>query len=359
SEPGTAVDMRGMDRILSIGNNTVVVQAGAIFIDVAKELEKHNLQFYVHIELGNISMGAAACSQTKDASFTAEYGTFSSYAIGMKAVLPSGEVIVITEEQPELLQAMRSCYGLLGIIFEVTFRVKPIRPMAFHHEHFTVDELERQLPALVARGDSMMYYLYPFQDRLTVEFRRYLDAGSPSHSFAWKVRNYCWATLVPALGKVIRTYVPAGNLRAGLFNILASSCRLILNFIRGDGCYPADQVIRYPHPPGYARYTFSLWAFPEKDFVQNLRAYNAFCRDYYRDYGYRCDLVNVGYRMNQDQRALLSFTCDGSVLTIDPACSGGDGWFEFLDACNEFCSARGASLLYNQTPRLTPGQVQK
>jgi hypothetical protein len=93
--------------------------------------------------------------------------------------------------------------------------------------------------------------------------------------------------------------------------------------------------------------------------VQNLRAYNAFCRDYYRDHGYRCDLLNVGYRMNQDQRALLSFTYDGRVLTIDPASTGGPGWFEFLDACNEFCSARRVSPLFNQTPRLTPGQVQK
>ncbi|MEO6871944.1 MAG: hypothetical protein ABI233_06965 [Chthoniobacterales bacterium] len=148
-------------------------------------------------------------------------------------------------------------------------------------------------------------------------------------------------------------------LAAGLLNTLASSCRLTLNFIHGDGCYPADQVIRYPHPPGYARYTFSLCAFPEEDFVQNLRAYYAFCHDYARDHGYRCDLINFDYRMKYDQRALLSFTYDSPVMTIDPASTGGDGWLEFLDACNEFCKARGASPLFNQTPHLTPGQVQK
>ncbi|MGH8162713.1 MAG: hypothetical protein ACREP1_00090 [Rhodanobacteraceae bacterium] len=103
----------------------------------------------------------------------------------MKVVLASGEILVVTEEQPELLQAMRSSYGLLGAIFEVTFRVKPLQRLAFHHESFTLDEFERQLPALVARGDSLMYYLYPFQDRVTVE----------SHQLRSKLFARCFAAL--------------------------------------------------------------------------------------------------------------------------------------------------------------------
>ncbi len=360
SEPGTAVDMRGMNRILRIGPDTVVAQAGALYIDVAKELEKHGLQFYVHIELGNLSIGAASCSQTKDASFPGEFGTVSSYAIGMKAVLASGEIIEVTEEQPELLQAMRSSYGLLGIIFEVTFRVKPLQALAFHHEEFTLDEFERQLPALIARGESIMYYLYPFHDRVTVEFRRYVDRGQPAHSFSWKVRNYAWATLVPACARAISATFPPDKLRSGLLAMLASSARLTLRFLRSEGSYPADQMIRYPHPRGYARYTFSLWAFPRENFTQSLREYFAFCREWERLHHYRGDLPNVGYLMNQDQSSLLSFTYNCTTMTIDPASSTfSPAWTGFLDACNEFCVARGASPLFNQTPRLTPGQVQK
>ena len=130
SQPGTTVDMKGMNRILQIGEDTVVAEAGALYIDVAKELQKHNLQFHINIELGNLTMGAAACTHTKDGSFKNEYGIVSSYAVGMKAVLPSGEVLVATEAQPELLQAMRTSFGLLGLVYEVTFRVKPLQPMA-------------------------------------------------------------------------------------------------------------------------------------------------------------------------------------------------------------------------------------
>jgi hypothetical protein len=359
SEPGTAIDMKGMNRILRIGQDTVVAQAGALYIDVAKELQRQNLQFYVNIELGNLTMGAAACTHTKDGSFEDEFGIVSSYAVGMKAVLPNGEVLAVTEEQPELLQAMRTSFGLLGLIYEVTFRVKPVRPMAFHHEEFTIDEFEQQLPALRARGESIMYYLFPFKDRITVEFRKYLDKGHPTISPGWKVRNLAWGTLVPGVAATIRKVVPHGGIQYGLFEGVGALSRVMLSAIRGDHTYPADQMIRYPDRSGPSRYTFSIWAFPEESFPQALRGYYAFCRDYYRTHGYRCDLPNVGYRINQDRSSLFSYTYHGNAMTLDPVSTAGPGWPEFLDAYNQFCSDNGASPLFNQTARLTPPQIEK
>ena len=359
SEPGTTIDMKGMNRILRIGQDIVVAQAGALYIDVAMELQKHNLQFYVNIELGNLTMGAAACTHTKDGSFHQEYGIVCSYAIGFKAVLPTGEILVVTEEQPDLLRAMRTSFGLLGIVYEVTFRVKPLKAMAFHHEGFTVDEFERQLPALRARGESIMYYLFPFQDRIAVEFRKYVDDGQPAHRLAWKLRNLAWGTVVPALGTTIRSSISKPGLRYSLFEGLGSISRAMLSAIRADDTYPADQMIRYPEKSGYAKYTFSIWAFPEENFPQALRGYYAFCRDYYKNHGYRCDMLNVGYRINQDQSSLFSYTHHGTAMTLDPVSTAGPGWPEFLDAYNEFCSQNGASPLFNQTARLTTAQVEK
>ena len=65
----------------------------------------------------------------------------------MKVVTPSGELLEVTEEQPKLLRVMRSSYGLLGIVCEVTFRIKPLRPMAVRHESYSVDEFEVRLLA--------------------------------------------------------------------------------------------------------------------------------------------------------------------------------------------------------------------
>ena len=134
ADGGTVVIMRNMDRILEIDSDTVTVEAGALYIDVAQELQKHGLQFYVNVELGNLTMGSGACGGTKDASMPGEFGQVCSYAIGIKMVTPSGELFEVTEDQPELLQIMRSSYGLFGIIYEVTFRVRLLRPLAVHHE---------------------------------------------------------------------------------------------------------------------------------------------------------------------------------------------------------------------------------
>src|SRR2546425_8427409 len=88
AEGGTLIKMK-MNRILSIGADTVTVEAGAVHIDIARELEKHNLQFYVNTEIGSLSAGSAACAGTKDASMPGEYGQVGSYIIGVKMVLPS------------------------------------------------------------------------------------------------------------------------------------------------------------------------------------------------------------------------------------------------------------------------------
>ena len=54
--------MSKMNRILNIGADTVTVEAGAIYIDIAKAIEEKQLQFYMNTEIGNLSAGSAACA---------------------------------------------------------------------------------------------------------------------------------------------------------------------------------------------------------------------------------------------------------------------------------------------------------
>ena len=97
ADNGTVVDMRKMNRIIEIRPDSVTVEAGALYIDVNQELQKHNLQFHVSVEIGNLTMGSAACCETKDSSMPGEFGQVSSYASVIKMVTPAGEVLEITE----------------------------------------------------------------------------------------------------------------------------------------------------------------------------------------------------------------------------------------------------------------------
>lgn len=125
AEGGTLIRMK-MNRILNVGTDTLTVEAGATHLEMARQLEQRKLQFYVNTEIGSLSAGSAACAGTKDASMPGEYGQVGSYIIGVKMVLPSGELLEVTEaKQPELMQKVRSSYGLFGVIYEVTYRIRP------------------------------------------------------------------------------------------------------------------------------------------------------------------------------------------------------------------------------------------
>ena len=141
ADGGTMIRMKGMNRILEITEDTVTVEAGAILIDVAQELKAKGLQFYVNTEIGNLSMGSAACAGTKDGSMPGEYGQVSSYCTAMKLVLPSGKTLVASEESdPELIKMLRCSYGTFGVVTETTFRIKKLEPMEVFHETYSVTE---------------------------------------------------------------------------------------------------------------------------------------------------------------------------------------------------------------------------
>ena len=67
----------------------------------------------------------------------------------------------------------------------------------------------------------------------------------------------------------------------------------------------------------------------------------------------------MGYLIGQDQKALLSYSTGGDVMTLDPVSTANPGWFDFLSAYNQFCSDRNGVPLFNQTPALTPSIVKK
>jgi hypothetical protein len=70
-------------------------------------------------------------------------------------------------------------------------------------------------------------------------------------------------------------------------------------------------------------------------------------------------MLYVGYWIAKDQTSLLSYSYDGSVMTIDPVSTGNPGWKPFLDAYNQFSSDQGGIPLLNQTYGLTRAMVQK
>jgi FAD/FMN-containing dehydrogenase len=352
AEGGTLIRMEAMHRILRIGQDTVTAEAGALYVDVAEALRERNLQFHICTEIGNLSMGSAACAGTKDSSMPGEYGQVGSYVTGVKMVLPDGRLLEVTDDNDAaLLELIRCSYGTFGVVYEATIKVRPLTPIEVFHETFTLEEFVGALPELRADGCSMFFYIFPFADKITVEFRRYNPgaSGKPRRR-PWRVRNRGWAVIGPMLADGIERNLPGRSLRYHAINGLGAIWRLnLIHRVKGAHTSPVDQIIRYPPRGGRSRYTFSLFAFPADDYPRVIAEYFEFCRDYYWKTAYRSNLSSVGYAICQDRRALLSYSHSGDVMTLDPVSTGTPGWKDYLREYNRFCSERNGKPLLNQT----------
>jgi hypothetical protein len=355
------VDMLGMNRILEINEETVTVEAGITFLPLVRELRKRGLQFNVMTEIGNVTLGAMATAATKDSSFPDEFGQISSYVTAMRYVTPTGEIREINEtDHPDEMQLMRSSYGLLGIVFELTIRVQPTVALWLRHRNLSLREFRERFPQYKADGCAVMYYIFPYEKRVVVELKRDNPSEQPNQRRRWQYRNRFWRKYDPLITRKIEALAPNRAIRHALDRLHFGLIRQgLTRLIGGDRTWPQEQIISYPREPGLNKYIFSMWSFPEDGFFDTLERYCDFLIEHEERTGYRTNLPSVGYSVAQDRNALFSYTWNSAGLSIDPASTGGKEWEEFLKAYNQFCSDNGGTPLFNQTPFLSRDQVQK
>ncbi len=76
SSAGTMVNMTRMNKILATDsvNLTLTAQAGAQILDASRASRAQKLQMMLNIEIGNMTLGSAACCHSKDALDGAHFG---------------------------------------------------------------------------------------------------------------------------------------------------------------------------------------------------------------------------------------------------------------------------------------------
>ena len=359
SDGGTLIDMTALNKIIEISDQHVTVQGGAQYLAVQQALVDRGLHFFVDLQIGNVTLGSLATCDTKDGAYLGEFGQLGAYVTRLKLATASGEILVVDDQDPALLHAVRSSYGLLGVVLEVTFRIEPMRSIGIRHACYSFEAFIDALPELVTRDGSMMMYLFPFANRVIVQLRRPGDARRWRSRLVWRLRNLGVAYLVPLFARF------AGLIRVSTFRFLlqqlfdAISRVLLVYFLHARNTRPSDQTTDYPERTKLTEFTFSIFAFPARRYPDVLLAYREFCWDYYNANSYRPDLLSVGYFVRKCDYSLFSYAADSDVMTIDPVATGGDGWSAFAAAFNEFCAARDGKPLFNQTPALTSDQVRR
>ena len=357
STDGTVVDMTHMAQVLKIdkANNTFTAQAGMQIIDASKALRAEGLQFMTNIEIGNMRLGAAACNHSKDALDGIEFGQFSSYATSIKWVTPAGELAEASEAtSPDLLRLVRSSYGLAGIVYEVTFRVKPIEALHFTYIPRPVDELtQAEVDNFLDTSEGLICWTVGrtcvFQRR-----QRVTDAGILS-SLQAAARRRLWSFGDAHAGHIIDEFLKNKALRDSVQNAGFDLTKFLygaLHLFGGITLLGPDKTIDYSKTPDSAKYAFTFWAFSRAQWLETLRAYLDFADQHFKATGFRCNMPCGAYHIRKDQSSILSYTYDQEVFSIDPihASTDNTAWHAFLRAFNDFAAARGGIPLLNQSP---------
>jgi FAD/FMN-containing dehydrogenase len=364
SSPGTIVDMKALDKIVRVDAEkmTFTAQAGLEMIEAADALRKLKLQFILNIEIGNMTLGSAACCHTKDALDGVGFGQVNSFVTGVKWVGPAGTLEEASEEKnPELLPLIRASYGLAGIVYEVTFKIKPLEIVRFDYEVLDVAAVTQEhISDVIASNQCMV--CWTVAHKLVIQTRN--PATELRHDLLVEARRFGWSFLGAFAGRAIRQ-TPLSTDLTNAVEDLGAGVELgfyqLLSKTGGFTLYNPDKMINYSKTPKSGRYAFTFWAFPRQDWVKNLHDYLAFADKYFADHGFRCNMPLGSYFVRQDTSSLLSYTHDGDIISLDPIHAPGErdkaAWDQFLRDFNEWSSRRGGLPLLNQSPFVTKQQV--
>ncbi len=351
---GTQVLLRHFDGIrVDVASETMTVGAAVTMVRIRDALRPYAMQTEVAPEIGNATAGSVACCGTKDASIGAGLAQVSSQVVGVKMVNAQGEVEEVSEDtDPERMRVIRSSYGLLGVVFEVTFRIQSVVTLRYDYAAFPLSPPPTR-EKLLGGADGMLGLVQPYANRIVVE-RRYVDrdgrgAISRFSRMKRRARDKLWETGTSSLP----TLFPFNR----VFDALDDGVWLVLRVFRLLGGFRAlrsDSTIEF-ESKRWHYFDFTFWTVPVSRWADFIPAYVRFCDDYERETGFRVSLISEAYLMNQDDHSLLSPTASEDAFTMDVTDTRVHDlrWTEFNRRFNVLVAGFGGRPLLNQTKHLT------
>ena len=357
---GTVLDLSRMNRVLKIEEDTVTVQPGISLPDLAEALSEEGLELVGGFDLANRTVGGAVCGAGLEASIAGDVGQFASHVVQLKVISPTGKRFVVTGKTKSLLALMRLSYGLLGVIYEVTLRVRPVQGFAVQTAKTSFKDFARLGDRLPSATAGVKLYLLPFRDRIYLELRRPAADADPGKKFAWRFKDWAVYSALPEAARSLGLALPIRQLRYPLIDSLSEVAQtLVNNALVRSGSNAVEQSGRYRMLGSKSRFTYTTWGFPAAEFGNTVLAYKLFCKEYYARTGFRCDMPAVSFRLNHDRSSLLSPSFESAVFTISPLSTQTEGWDDFVFDFAEFAANHHGIPFFNQTKNATPETVAK
>lgn len=356
---GTHLDLSGMNRVLKIEQDTVTVQPGISLPDLAEVLAEQGLELIGGFDLASRTVGGAVCGAGLEASMAGDVGQFASHVVQMKVLAPNGKKFVVNSKTKSLLALTRLSYGLLGVVYEVTLRVRPIQGFRVQTAKTSFKDFGKLGQKLLGATAGVKLYLLPFRDRIYFELRQPAAEAEPGRKFAWRLKDWAVYSALPEAARSLSVAMPIRQLRYPLIDSLSEVTQSLVNsaLVR-SGSNSVEQSGRYHLLGGSKqRFSYTTWAFPAAEFASTALAYKLLCKEHYARTGFRCDMPTVSFRLNRDRSSLLSPSFDGPMFTLSPLSTQTDGWDDFVLDFADFAAQHNGVPFFNQTRNVTPDVV--
>ena len=196
-QEGTIMDMTAMNRILQIRARTVKVQAGMRLRDLARKLAVYDLELVGSYEQPDRTVGGLISSGSLSAGLPADGAHLASSMTSVGVVMPSGEIVEYGEDLPEMLDLIRQGYGLMGVVYCITLKIRKPVSYSIRHRKIGFAELATITPSLATTTNGVKLFLLPFRDRVYIELHSATSSDQHPKSFAWKLRDWITNKFLP------------------------------------------------------------------------------------------------------------------------------------------------------------------
>ena len=350
SSTGTTIDTRGLDRIRNIDtyNHTVTAECGVRIGELVAALADEGLELPGNFEQTERTLGGAIASPCMGPGIGGQASLLSNQIISIKAVTSTGKVMNVGTSQQHLLSAFRLSYGLLGTIYEVTLKVRPLTTFSARHRKMDINTFANVSDKLAKPDVGIRFALMPYLNQVYLDLRHYeADAGG-SWNAPWKIKDWGESTVLPHVFKSLRKVVPISRVRYQLVDKIATATHDLVNTRYIASGNNASSCGRHKRRKARSVQQ-STWCFPASDFSVVVIAYAKFCRETFARTAYRCDMPAVGYRVARDNTALLSPSFDEPMIALQTQSTEQRGWDDFAMDLSEFAENWGGTPLFNQS----------
>jgi len=349
---GTLLDLSDLNRVVRVEGNMVTALAGITLAELADVLGHKGLELISGFDLANRTLGGAVSSTGLETSTGRTEGSFVSQVVRIKLVTADGRKLRIGNEHGNLLTLARLSYGLLGIIYEVTLRVRPIQPFSVQSQKLSFSELDGFSARFAAADAGIKMRLFPFRDRVLCELRLSSPNDSTGMDIAWRLKSWAANSAGPKAAAAIAKVVPMGQLRYPLVDgLLEATQTLSSTQILSSGSSSTEQK-SHSGRNGKQKFAHSTWAFPESTFGDVAREFLVFSQDHFERTGYRCDMPALCSRIVRDTSALFAPSFNEPVITISPMSTDMKNWQNYAFEFSEFAMRHRGIPIFSHSAHL-------